>query len=1150
MPSTTHFTLRLASVRPRYRSAMSLADWDDDVLQKLVDCCRAVAVAQPGPPAPATPPRKRTQATTGAPQSEEKQPPARAKRASAPTVVVGSQRRSAAGSAWAEHRRNHTEVDPTAARSCSKCQWAACQDRWRRRTPLDSSAGEVISWLLAKPVTTPDSAWGVGCKACAWSAKRGGAEVAPLGGRPYEALSVTGEGLRLNNFKRHAATTCHKEAVVAYLRHHYASKGDHQDLCGQAPAVQEFADAWKSLALGPQRQSRKCRTLEWCLFEACRDRELDFLRAATCMSIALDERDGRLLIKYAASNAQLEVRYGCLALLRDAGSNAYEIAAAVHKAVANFCTRRVLHPGLNAGKAKVEQNRSTQQHIRGCIEMCTADGAANEQLAAKLLHPASLRNSLSQKLPNLRLILRDRAHATRRLTERTFQADPKLEGIMQVVVSGETSVARLLKNSRHLRCIFEEEVKKQVRLGNAAGVQGSIRDMSFAKQRFDSTAKPLGRCLLNLDATISAMDIICRQRPAASKEHKGARGFLELLSEPKNLVLMGMLADASDECLVLTRFFDREAFRLEEMAEQLATFKQRLRWLFAGRGCLSIGYTSLALTHLHRAKLVPVPGRGPVALGGHGASPETVTECLGHMVAWSRLAEEVANTEFPEFELLSCFRVFRLVPAAQPTATTVIRVGTAGPAEQLDLERLAEAFQVDSAGLFDQFKEHQRIAQAELGRAPEEPAAQAWHRALKRTQSTWLRRRNFPAEALRSLLQRFMVAPGSTAGIEQNFSMFKRCLGEHWHGSPAAEERRLVLQLARAALPAADDGLLGAARRIWACTFKAPRKGAVDGKLFRGKAAPLQQAVRTAAAWLRRRRREVAVAPPAAATTDQAVEAAAAAAWTAKHEKEAQFQRAAHAKRVCAAVQEGVLRLEALGPDAKQQIADYEKQEQARQTNLDARQRLLVETLQPPRAPNLQGCRVFVDDEAKVVLNKWTARWRQVCCQAQLRQCADRAVAQVFVTLDPTAPGDRTKIVAAMTGAMLCTPELLVTPPGVSIKLKRAMSWPRHIFLSQACHDRHRVMIDLVQRVCRVTEEPCRWTWYLEAEGAERRALFLARAAKRDANHRQELVTLLAPGQNKSATFQGFPNCQTLSSFLVAIHRVDARFTHLGLCKR
>ena len=980
----------------------------------------------------------------------------------------------------------------------------------------------------------------------------------------------------MSSFKRHAASQTHKEAVIQYLfrRAGHAAANSKAGSClpGAAPAVVDFANAWKRLALRESDQPgrRKLRTLEWCLFEAIRDREHDFLQAARCMSIATDERNGRLLVKYAASNDNLDVQYGCLALLRDAGSNAHDIAAAVHRAVSSFCTRRAIHPALNTPRAQLNHcgqcNASLQKHILDRIEMFTADGAANEQLAAKMLHPASLRSSLCQKLPNLRMILRDRAHATRRLTERTFQADSKLDRIMRVVVLGETSVARLLKNSRQLQCMFEEEVSKQARKGNAAGVQGSIRNMSFAKQRFDSTAKPLGRCLLNLDATISTMDLICQQRPAASKEHKGALQFLQLLSEPQNVVLMGMLADASDECLVLTRFFDREAFRVEEMSEQLAGFKQRLRQLFAEKGCLTMGYTSLALEHLRHTKLLPIPGRGLVELGGSGStSPESVTECLGHMVAWSRLAEEVANTEFPEFELLACFRVFRLA-APQPEARSSSKLAASMPMPSLartqnrDLERLATAFKVDTARLFDQFKEHVPIVQAELRRAPEVPAATAWQRAIQRTQATKRRRHNFPAETLHALLQRFAVAPGSTAGIEQNFSMFKRHLGEHWQGSPEAEERQLVLELARAALPTPDEKLLGAARLIWSCTFGAPRIGR-PGKLRRQATAHLRQLplhdAPTAAAWLRRRRQEAAAAAAAATVTpattpitDQALEAAAIAAWTARHEKEACFQQAARDERQRAAVQEGVLPIEALGHDAEQKMAAFHAQERDRQIILDARLRLRAKTLQPPQAPALYGCQVFVDEEATAALQRWPSQWQLKLRQEQLRLVQDRAVAQVFVTVNPSAPGGRIRCVAAMTGAVLCTPEFLLTPPGVVVQLKRGLSLPRHIFVSQACQGCHPGMIDLMRRVCQLTEKACRWTWYLEADGAQRQQVFLSRARKRGRNHRQEMVTLLAPGQIRDAAFQAFPNCMTVSSFLVAIHRVDARFTQLGFCKR
>ena len=268
--------------------------------------------------------------------------------------------------------------------------------------------------------------------------------------RPYATLSVTGEGLRLSNFKRHAQTAGHKEATGG------------PSLLAAAPPVEDFATAWLDLRKGMHAtKDRKRRTLEWCLFEAVRDRELSFLGKATCISIMLDERNGRLLIKYSATDCNLEVRVGCLAQIRDAGGTACGVAEAVHAAVARFCTRRALHPGLNAGRPRRARNLEAQVHILNTIEMFTADGASNEQLAGKMLHPDSLRGDLALKLPSLRLVIRDKAHATRRLTERTFACD----NCLRRIILGQGSASRLLKNSRRLQCIFEGEVKQTRLLG-------------------------------------------------------------------------------------------------------------------------------------------------------------------------------------------------------------------------------------------------------------------------------------------------------------------------------------------------------------------------------------------------------------------------------------------------------------------------------------------------------------------------------------------------------------------------------------------------------------------------------------------------------------------------------------------------------------
>ena len=321
---------------------------------------------------------------------------------------------------------------------------------------------------------------------------------------------------------------------------------------------------------------------------------------------------------------------------------------------------------------------------------------------------------------------------------------------------------------------------------------------------------------------------------------------------------------------------------------------------------MNTGFTNLALTHLRKGKLVPIPGKAPCLVGGRGeAEPSSlITECLGRMVAWSTLAAEVATTEFPEFELLACFQVFKLTePLPSPSTARVY------------LERLVQAFQVPlgTGGiecLVDQFLEHQKLA---LGlKVAGEPAAMSWQRAVQKTQHDSRRRTKFPCDELGPLLCRFVVSPGSTAGIEQNFSAFKRVLGEQTCASELGEERRLVLHLACCTMPAASETLLARARLIWANSFGAPR-ASNTGTLRGFKTAKPDGS--TCTSWLRRRRDQVhkSMATP---IVDEAVQAAGSAAWTAKHEAELNFQKGVRLEHHCAAVQHGVANEESLGPDA------------------------------------------------------------------------------------------------------------------------------------------------------------------------------------------------------------------------------------------
>jgi hypothetical protein len=589
-----------------------------------------------------------------------------------------------------------------------------------------------------------------------------------------------------------------------------------------------------------------------------------------------------------------------------------------------------------------------------------------------------------------------------------------------------------------------------------------------------------------------------------------------------------------------------------------------LNSLFAQRGCLGQGFTGFALEHLRQTKMIPRGAGLPFALGGAGLPNEnTVTECLGRMVAWCRVVEEVCMTEFPDFELLNAFAVFRIRPASDPTfrdlgeCVAVSAQRTAHVADQL--KRLTDAFNIDDAGLVDQFEEHVRIAQTEMSMSPHEPAAEAWRRALQKTGANSRTRRSFPATALLPVLQRFVVAPGSTAGIEQNFSKLKRILGEHWNGSEHAEERRLVLALAAAASPDAGIDLLTASRLIWASTFAATRerKGGdnLPPKLASLRAQRLRNgAMRTAASWLRRRRQLVGEqAADNNNAADPAVDRAADSAWAAGHKKEVAFQRVARTERLHAAVQQGVIGIGALGPNAEAQMAEYRGKEKDRQHKHDARNVTLETARGPPPAFNLEGRNVFVDDDALVILRQTPEQWQLSMRKHRMLVAADRALASVFVVLNPSAMSDRVRCVASLVGGLVCTPEHILTSRGAALQLQRAMSWPRHIFLSDACYKKHRVIIDLLRRVCALAptsppKEICRWSWYLESDGDARRELFLSRSRKRGKTHATELVSMLAPDQIAMAAYSEFPNRKPLSTWLTAFCRANPLFTHRGYC--
>jgi hypothetical protein len=172
---------------------------------------------------------------------------------------------------------------------------------------------------------------------------------------------------------------------------------------------------------------RKHTSIAWSLYEAQREKERKFLAKAVCLSLAQDAstRGPLLLTRYVACGPFLERASG---ILRGADgkniSGAEDLAKSVLNGVRAMATKRRPHPAMYKPKRPVKRLKSLAEHLASITEVFVADGAADEQLAGRMLLANGTRGTGNQSLPNLRLVVRDKPHSARRLLQRTLPKDP------------------------------------------------------------------------------------------------------------------------------------------------------------------------------------------------------------------------------------------------------------------------------------------------------------------------------------------------------------------------------------------------------------------------------------------------------------------------------------------------------------------------------------------------------------------------------------------------------------------------------------------------------------------------------------------------------------------------------------------------------
>ena len=178
----------------------------------------------------------------------------------------------------------------------------------------------------------------------------------------------------------------------------------------------------------------KIAKMRWCLAEAARTLDRRFLKTAASVTLFQDGRHGKLLVRFKGSNGQLVTRRGVLGVIEVHG-DAYAIRDATVAVTKRSMTSMHGAPFLAlSGKFHDDE----YDHLVRIIEFFVSDAAGDEQKAGRILRDGF--KHLEPALPSLKIVVRDRAHASRRIISRGWAADPFLKMVLDMLLNNKMSI--------------------------------------------------------------------------------------------------------------------------------------------------------------------------------------------------------------------------------------------------------------------------------------------------------------------------------------------------------------------------------------------------------------------------------------------------------------------------------------------------------------------------------------------------------------------------------------------------------------------------------------------------------------------------------------------------------------------------------------
>ena len=279
---------------------------------------------------------------------------------------------------------------------------------WMSRTLIDDTRPELGSWLEER-IRCRSSDWGIGCRLCREGAATYPTTIATRLSK-WTAYGVVGKSIKWHNIARHVVSPQHARLVQA--------KGG-----SGAAALGPPLDDWHAVLAGKRKGctnmgvlkvacAEKVHRMSWCLAEAAKELEQRRLSTVECLALHQDAREGVLMVYYTGIDVHLRRFQGALGIAKDYGTKAKDICHATLAIIKSFCTTRLFAPRPSDVQPVFDE--ALYEHVKAITELLGADGAADEQRAARLLTGNVANDDKRETLPNVKLIMRDRTHAATR----------------------------------------------------------------------------------------------------------------------------------------------------------------------------------------------------------------------------------------------------------------------------------------------------------------------------------------------------------------------------------------------------------------------------------------------------------------------------------------------------------------------------------------------------------------------------------------------------------------------------------------------------------------------------------------------------------------------------------------------------------------